>query len=73
MALGDGSIRLVRILLTTGTLVVAAAASLWVLLAVDRTSHSVSDTIYGAAPPIGLIWLVAVTVVLVLRRTMASP
>jgi hypothetical protein len=62
----------VRRLLTSITLVVATAASVWALLAVDRTSHSVSDTLYGAAVPIGLIWLVAVTVVFVLSRTMAS-
>jgi hypothetical protein len=62
----------VRPLLTSITLVVATAASAWALLAVDRTSHSVSDTLYGAAVPIGLIWLVAVTVVFVLSRTMAS-
>ena len=59
--------------LVTSTLVVAAAASAWIFLAVDRTSHSVSDTFYGAAVPIGLVWLVAVAVLLVLRRTMRNP
>jgi hypothetical protein len=59
--------------LITSTLVVAAGASAWVFLAVDRTSHSVSDTFYGAAFPIGLLWLVALAAVLVLRRTMPNP
>jgi hypothetical protein len=54
------------------TLVVAAAASVWVFVAVDSPSHSVSDTLYGTAVPIGLVWLVAVAVVLVLRRTMPN-
>ena len=59
--------------LIAAVVVVAAAASAWIFLAVDAGSHSVSDTFYGAAAPIGLVWLVAVGVVLVLRRTMASP
>ncbi|MDP9250346.1 MAG: hypothetical protein M3O78_03130 [Chloroflexota bacterium] len=59
--------------LITSALTVAAAASVWIFLAVDRTSHSVSDTFYGAVVPIGLVWLVAVAVVLVLRRTMPNP
>jgi hypothetical protein len=59
--------------LITSTVLIAAAASGWLFLAVDRTSHSVSDTFYGAAVPIGLVWLVAVAVVLVLRRTMPNP
>jgi hypothetical protein len=62
-----------RRLLTGVTLFVAASASVWFFLAVDSTSHSVSDTFYGSAVPIGLIWLAAMAVILVLRRTMASP
>ena len=59
--------------LITSALVVAASASVWVFLAVDRTSHSVSDTFYGAAVPIGLVWLVALGVIAVVRRTMPNP
>jgi MYXO-CTERM domain-containing protein len=40
---------------------------------VDSNSHSVSGTVYGAAAPIGLVWLVALAVVFVLRRTMTDP
>ena len=58
--------------LITSALVVAAAASVWIFLAVDRASHSVSDTFYGAAVPIGLVWLAALGVILMLRRTMAG-
>ena len=36
--------------LITSTLVVTAAASVWVFVAVDSTSHSVSDTFYGVFP-----------------------
>jgi len=52
---------------------VAAAASVWIFLAVDSGSHSVSDTLYGSVVPIGLVWLAALAVILVLRRTMADP
>ncbi|TMB55797.1 MAG: hypothetical protein E6J47_06240 [Chloroflexi bacterium] len=62
-----------RRLLIGATLGVAAIASVWIFLTVDSTSHSVSDTFYGAAVPIGLIWLVAGAVIFTLRRTMASP
>jgi hypothetical protein len=62
-----------RRLLIGVTLAVAAIASVWTFLAIDSTSHSVSDTFYGAAVPIGLIWLVATAVIVLLRRTMASP
>ena len=62
-----------RRILTMAALGVAAAASVWVFLAVDSNSHSVSDTFYGAAVPIGLVWLVAITVGFVLRRTMTDP
>jgi hypothetical protein len=59
--------------LLTATLVLAAAASVWVFLAVDSYSHSVSDTLYGAAAPIGLVWLIAVAVIALVRRTMPNP
>jgi hypothetical protein len=59
--------------LLTATLVLAAAASVWVFLAVDSSSHSVSDTLYGAAAPIGLVWLIAVAVIALVRRTMPNP
>jgi hypothetical protein len=62
-----------RRILTMAALGVAAAASVWIFLAVDSNSHSVSDTFYGAAAPIGLGWLVAMAVVFVLRRTMTDP
>jgi hypothetical protein len=62
-----------RRILTVAALGVAAAASVWIFLAVDGTSHSVSDTVYGAAAPIGLVWLFALAVVFVLRRTMTDP
>jgi peptidoglycan/LPS O-acetylase OafA/YrhL len=52
---------------------VAVAASVWVFLAVDSGSHSISDTLYGSVVPIGLVWLAALAVVLVLGRTMADP
>jgi hypothetical protein len=59
--------------LLTATLVLAAAASVWVFLAVNRSSHSVSDTFYGAAAPIGLVWLIALAVIALVRRTMPNP
>jgi hypothetical protein len=59
--------------LLTATLVLAAAASVWVFLALDSSSHSVSDTLYGAAAPIGLVWLIAVAVIALVRRTMPNP
>jgi hypothetical protein len=62
-----------RRIITVAALGVAAAASVWIFLAVDSNSHSVSDTIYGAAGPIGLLWLVSLAVVFVLRRTMTDP
>ena len=55
--------------------VVAAATGVsgWIFLSVDSRSHSVSDTLYGVAVPVALIWLVAIGVILVLRRTMTGP
>jgi hypothetical protein len=51
-------------------LVVAAgiAGSLAIGAAVDRTSHSVSDTLYGAAGPVLLLWLVIGAALLLLGR-----
>lgn len=63
----------VRASATWIVVVMAAAASVWVFVAVDSHSHSVSDTLYGAVVPIGLIWLAAVGVLLLVRRTMARP
>lgn len=62
--------------LTVSIAAVVAAATLlsaWVFLSVDSRSHSVSDTLYGAAVPVALVWLVAIGVILVLRRTMTGP
>jgi len=36
--------------------------------AVDRTSHSLSDTFYGAAIPVLLLWLGIGVVLLILHR-----
>jgi hypothetical protein len=59
--------------ITAATVVLAVAASAWIFLAVDAGSHSVSDTLYGAVVPIGLVWLGALallaTVRLLARRT----
>lgn len=55
------------------TVALGVAASIWIILAVDAGSHSVSDTLYGAAVPIGLVWLAALAVVVIARRTMTSP
>jgi hypothetical protein len=51
-------------------LVVAAgiAGTLAIGAAVDRTSHSASDTFYGAAGPVLLLWLVIGAVLLLLGR-----
>ncbi len=55
------------------TVALAVAASIWIFLTVDAGSHSVSDTLYGAVVPIGLVWLAALAVVVIARRTMTSP
>ena len=52
---------------------VASALSVWTFFSVDSSSHSVSDTFYGSVVPIGLVWLAALAVVAVLRRTMTDP
>ena len=55
------------------TLTIAAVASVWIFLAVDANSHSVSDTLYGVVVPIGLVWLTALAVITLVRRTIRSP
>jgi hypothetical protein len=54
-------------------IILAVAASVWIFLAVDAGSHSVSDTLYGVVVPIGLVWLAALAVVAIVRRTMTGP
>jgi hypothetical protein len=62
-----------RTVLSVAVFGFAAGASAWIFLTVDSRSHSVSDTLYEAAVPIGLVWLLALAVVFVLRRTMTRP
>jgi hypothetical protein len=50
---------------------VGAAASAAVGIVVDRSSHSVSDTLYEAAGPVLLIWLVVGLVLFILRSRQA--
>jgi hypothetical protein len=60
-----GVLRLVLVLAgLIGTLIIGAA--------VDRTSHSVSDTLYGAAAPVLLLWLAVAAVLLLLQRPRGS-
>lgn len=54
-------------------IILALAASVWIFGAVDAGSHSVSDTLYGVVVPIGLVWLAALAVLAMVRRTMTSP
>jgi hypothetical protein len=56
-----------------GIVAVASAISVWVFITVDAGSHSVSDTLYGSAVPIGLVWLVAVAALAAMARTMEHP
>lgn len=51
----------------------ASALSVWIFVSADSSSHSVSDTFYASVVPIGLVWLAALAVVAVLRRTMTDP
>ena len=53
--------------ITVATFVLAVAASVWIFLAVDAGSHSVSDTLYGAVVPIGLVWLGALALLASMR------
>ena len=60
--------RVIRLLLV----VLAVAGTVAIGIAVDRSSHSVSDTLYGAAAPVLLLWLVVGAALLLLpyiRRT----
>ena len=67
MASVRASIRFMPRAITTATLVLAVAASVWIFLAVDTGSHSVSDTLYGAVVPIGLVWLGALALLATVR------
>ena len=55
--------RVLRLLVVAGGVVRTVAIG----AAVDRSSHSVSDTLYGAAGPVLLLWL-AVAALLLLPR-----
>ncbi|HEX6655796.1 MAG TPA: hypothetical protein VF153_06255 [Candidatus Limnocylindria bacterium] len=58
---------LLRLLLVAVAIVGTVAIS----VAVDQSSHSVSDTLYGAAGPVLLLWLVVAALLLLprLRRS----
>jgi len=45
-----------------------AAASVAIIVAIDRNSHSVSDTLYGSAIQVAAIWLLAGAALIALRR-----
>ncbi len=47
----------------------ASGVSVWIFIAVDAGSHSVSDTLYGSVVPIGLVWLLALAVSVLAART----
>jgi hypothetical protein len=55
--------RIVRWLLV----LIGVAGSVAIGAAVDRSSHSVSDTLYGSVIPVLLLWLVVGLVLLALR------
>jgi len=63
----------VRRLAALTVLTVALGASVWIFLGVDAGSHSVSDTLDGVVAPISLVWLAALAVLAIVRRTMTSP
>jgi len=46
----------------------AAVGSAAVIVAIDRNSHSVSDTLYRSVIQVAAIWLLAGAVLLALRR-----
>ena len=56
-----------RRVITAAIVVLAVAASACIFLAVDAGSHSVSDTLYGAVVPIGLVWLGALALLAIVR------
>jgi hypothetical protein len=41
-----------------GLVVAGVIATVVIGALVDRTTHSVSDTLYGSAVPVALVWLV---------------
>jgi hypothetical protein len=49
-------------------IVVGVLASGIIGLVVDRSSHSVSDTLEGAALPVLLVWVAVIATVVALRR-----
>jgi hypothetical protein len=51
-------------------MLLAGAASTWIFTSVDAGSHSASDTLYGAALPLAIVWASAVAVLVVAARTM---
>jgi hypothetical protein len=53
--------------LTRAVVLAAAAATIVVFLAVDRHSHSVSDTFYGMVVPEAIVLAIAAAAVLFLR------
>jgi hypothetical protein len=53
--------------LTRAVILAAAVATIVVFLAVDRHSHSVSDTFYGMVVPEALVLAVAAAALLLLR------
>ena len=59
--------RFLRLLVVAG----GVAGTVAIGAAVDRSSHSVSDTLYGAAGPVLLLWLVIAALLLLprLRRS----
>jgi hypothetical protein len=62
-----------RTVLSVAVFGFAAGASAWIFLTVACRSHSVCDTLFDAAVPIGLVGRLALAVVFVLRRTMTRP
>jgi hypothetical protein len=53
-----------------GIVLLAGAASTWIFMSVDAGSHSASDTLYGAALPLAVVWASAVAVLVLAARTM---
>jgi hypothetical protein len=55
--------------LTRGILVVVAATTAAIFVAVDSGSHSVSDTFYGMLAPEATVVVAALVALVVVRRT----
>jgi hypothetical protein len=51
--------------------VVGIAGTILIGAAVERGSHSVSDTLYGAIGPVLLLWLIIGLALVLLRRRQA--